>query len=206
MRRKRPLDRKAGAVVRDASLIVIASEDTCAVKQYFDFFRSTRVQFRVLETADGKSAPSHILTRLDAFIDEYQIGEGDELWFVCDCDHWISSGHIHNLTSVLMQCRQKNIKTALSNPSFELWLLLHFAEFPQVDPLNQRSLIEQIRRAVGGYNKTRVDLLPLTNENVRKAVNRAKANRSTTPIPQHPATDIFRIIEDLLQRNIISID
>lgn len=52
MRKKRPLDRKV-KVVRDASLVVIASEDRYAVRQYFDFFESTRMQLRVLETRDG---------------------------------------------------------------------------------------------------------------------------------------------------------
>ena len=64
MRKKRPLDRSTD-VVRDANLIVIASEDKYAVRQYFDFFRSTRIQFKVLETDDGKSAPEHVMARLD---------------------------------------------------------------------------------------------------------------------------------------------
>jgi hypothetical protein len=62
MRKKRPLDRKAKPV-RDASLVVIASEDRYAVRQYFDFFESTRIQFRVLETLDGKSAAAHCRSR-----------------------------------------------------------------------------------------------------------------------------------------------
>jgi hypothetical protein len=38
-------------------LVVIASEDRYAVRQYFDFFESSRIQFRVLETQNGKSSP-----------------------------------------------------------------------------------------------------------------------------------------------------
>ena len=76
MRKKRPLDRKAKPV-RDAGLAVIASEDRYAVRQYFDFFESTRIQFRVLETLDGKSAPEHVLNRINEYIEEFEIGEGD---------------------------------------------------------------------------------------------------------------------------------
>ncbi len=86
MRKKRPLDRST-SVVRDASLIVIASEDKYAVRQYFEFFRSTKIQFKVLETQDGKSAPEHVLTRLDEYMKEFDIGDGDEFWLVSDCDH-----------------------------------------------------------------------------------------------------------------------
>ena len=67
MRKKRPLDREAKPV-RDASLVVIASEDRYAVRQYFDFFESTRIQFRVLETRDGKSAPEYVLERISEYL------------------------------------------------------------------------------------------------------------------------------------------
>src|SRR3954465_14530523 len=99
MRRKRPLDRKAKPV-RDASLVVIASEDRYAVGQYFDFFKSTRIQFRVLETQDGKSAPAHVLHRISEYMREFDIGEGDAFCVVCDCDHWVEPNHIKNLTYV----------------------------------------------------------------------------------------------------------
>jgi len=47
MRKNHPLQWVDG-VHRDAILIVIASEDRYAVKQYFDLFQSTQIQFRVL--------------------------------------------------------------------------------------------------------------------------------------------------------------
>src|SRR5262249_48220782 len=144
MRKKRPLDRST-SVVRDANLIVIASEDTYAVRQYFDFFRSTRIQFKVLETEEGKSAPEHVLARVDEYMSEYEIGEGDEFWLVLDCDHWINSGHIKNLTRVMQECRKKGIQIALSHPCFELWLLLHFAEFPTENKLTRAQVEKRIR-------------------------------------------------------------
>ncbi len=105
MRKKRPLDREVKHV-RDASLVVIASEDKYAVRQYFDFFESTRIQFRVLETPDGKSAPEHVLERIKEYINDFEIGEGDTFWVVCDSDHWVEPNHIQNLTLVLRECRK----------------------------------------------------------------------------------------------------
>ena len=148
MRKKRPLKRVDG-VHRDANLVVIASEDRYAVKQYFDLFKSTQIQFRVLETEDGKSSPEQVMTRLDQFMRDYDFGEGDQFWFVSDTDHWVESNHIQNLVEVVRQCRQKGIQVALSNPCFELWLLLHFADFPSGDRLLCSQLAEQIRIAVG---------------------------------------------------------
>jgi hypothetical protein len=53
-RKSRPLDRTTG-LVRDSSIVVIACEDTHAVKQYFAKFRTRRVQFKVLPTEEGYS-------------------------------------------------------------------------------------------------------------------------------------------------------
>lgn len=205
MRKKRPLDRSVN-VVRDANLVVIASEDKYAVRQYFDFFRSTRIQFKILETKDGMSAPQHVLARLDEYIKEYEIGEGDEFWLVCDCDHWITGGHIKNLARVIQECRQKRIRVSLSNPCFELWLLLHFAAFPTENKLSRAQLEKRIRDAVGYYDKTKVYKLPVDNDRVKAAVERSKANQfASSEIPERPQTDVHLIIEELVARGIISV-
>jgi hypothetical protein len=205
MRRKRPLDRKA-MPVRDASLVVIASEDTYAVRQYFDFFESTRIQFRVLETEDGKSAPEHVLKRLNEYIEEFEIGEGDTLWVVCDCDHWVEPNHIQNLTHVLQQCRQKDIQVALSNPCFELWLLLHFAEFPTEDTLTCNEVTLRLRTAAGGYDKTKVYNLQIDDKKVLAAVNRAADKHpALEEIPKKLQTAVHLIIHSLVTKRIISV-
>jgi len=148
MRKKRPLERTPG-MLRDTTLIIIASEDRYAVKQYFEMFRSNRIKIRVLGTEDNNSSPSHVMARLEKYMKEYHFGEGDIFWLVCDTDHWIEPNHISNLTKVLQLCNQKGIKVALSNPCFDLWLLLHFAEFPQDDELNCNEVGNKIREAVG---------------------------------------------------------
>jgi hypothetical protein len=206
MRKKnRPLDRSAN-VVRDANLIVIASEDKYAVGQYFDFFRSTKIQFKYLETEDGKSAPEHVLDRLDEYKKEFEVGEGDQFWLVCDCDHWIKSGHIKNLAGVMRECRQKGIQVALSNPCFELWLLLHFADFPKEDKLTCKEVEKLLRQTVGTYDKTKVYNLPIDTEGVASAVNRSAKNQpATSEIPDRPQTSVHRIIQEWFERGIISV-
>ncbi len=209
MRKKRPLDRFAN-VVRDANLIVIASEDRYAVRQYFDFFESTRIQFKVLETQDGECPAPRARTKgaisCDEYMKEYEIGAGDEFWLVCDCDHWINSGHIKNLTRVLQECRQKGIQIALSNPCFELWLLLHFAEFPKGTSLTRVQIEKRIRAAVGPYDKTKVYKLPIDNDRVKAAVERSKANQpASIAIPEIPSTGLHLIIEDLVVQGVISV-
>jgi len=205
MRKKRPLDREA-KFVRDASLVVIASEDRYAVRQYFDFFESTRIQFRVLETPDGKSAPEHVLERISEYLKNFAIGEGDTFWIVCDCDHWVEPNHIQNLTHVLRECRKKRVKVALSNPCFDLWLLLHFAEFPTESMLTCKEIADRLRTAAGRYDKTRVYNLPIDNEKVSHAVKRASDKHpSLEEIPKEIQTAVHLIIRSLVAKRIISV-
>lgn len=204
MRKPRPLQRTEGTK-RDATLVVIASEDRYAVKQYFEFFRSSRVQFKVLETEDTRSSPNHVMDRLVAYMEEFDFGEGDQFWLVCDTDHWIDSGHIQNLRDVIRRCSQKGIRVALNNPCFELWLLLHFEEFPN-DPITSCSdVTELLRKSVGGYDKKKVYRLPITSDLVARAITRARSSCDLSfQIPSTPQTSVFCIIDDFSARGIVT--
>jgi hypothetical protein len=204
MRKKRPLDREASHV-RDASLVVIASEDRYAVRQYFDFFESTRIQFHVLETLDGKSSPKHVLERVSDYIKAFEIGEGDTFWVVCDCDHWAEPNHIQNLAHLRRECRKKHIDVALSNPCFDLWLLLHFADFPEENMLTCDAVADRLRTAAGGYDKTKVYNLQIDNDKVLDAVKRAGDHLSEMEIPNRLQTAVHLIVRSLIRRGIISV-
>lgn len=205
MRKRRPISREIGTP-RDTGLIVIASEDRYAVRQYFEMFETTRIQFHFLETTDGKSAPQHVMARLDEYLEEYDIGEEDHLWFVGDTDHWTDAGHIANLKSVVQQCKQKGIGVALSNPCFDLWLLLHFSDAPSSVPLKCDEIGELIRRSTGSFNKRRVYDLDISNAAVLTAIDRADAIRQTYEvIPSKLGTNVDQIVRELYQRRMISI-
>jgi hypothetical protein len=208
-RKPRPLDRDGG-VVRDATLIVIASEDQHAVKDYLDKFRARRVQFRVLPTVDGQSSPKHLLDRLDEDRRTVDYGEGDEFWISLDGDRWLRPDRIAMLTNLVQVCRQKQYRLALCNPCFELWLLLHFADPVGIDSRQCASAIEALRLAAGGYQKNRVANLELTVEMVHAAIDRAgqletDEGSAEEELPRHPVARFYRIIESLRQREAIDL-
>jgi hypothetical protein len=101
---------------------------------------------------------------------------------------------------------------ALSRPCFEFWLLLHFTAQPLVSdstagkiPLTQPTCFQietRLREVVGTYNKRRVDLLPLTEERVRAAIERARSEWDAPDgdIPDHPATAVHRILDEIERR------
>jgi len=200
-RRQRPLIRDSDTE-RDASLIVIASEDTYAVKRYFDRFQPRRVQFRFLPTEEGRSSPQAIVARLDAYRAEFEIGDDDELWYCGDIDHWAAGNHLPNLNVVLSHCHSQRYLVALSNPCFELWLLLHFEESPGA-ALNCNEVCERLRAVAGGYSKTNGCVANITEAHVQQAITRAKPSKIAPSLPNNPATQVYLIVKSMAARQMI---
>ena len=153
-RRQRPIPRDAGKL-RDTRLFVLATEDTYAPKQYFSFFRHPRIHVKVLETTDGISNPGAIVNRLISYAEEYQVGGDDQLWVLLDTDHWISGSHKAGLIKAIKAASERGYRVAMSNPCFDLWLLLHHediargANFPNCNVVGER-----IKALKGEFNKT----------------------------------------------------
>lgn len=61
----------------------------------------------------------------------------DEYWLICDRDD--GSFTIQQYDEVLKKCEQENIHFIVSNPAFQLWLLLHFTDDLSAFQLNQYS-------------------------------------------------------------------
>ena len=123
---RRPFARPAS--YRDATLIVVACEGACDEPAYFEAMRlrlgSQRLRVEVLRREEaGNSAPEHVLRMLDGYAKEYDIDADDQLWLVVDRD--AHSWKAKQLAEVCKTCLQKRYRTAVSNPSFEVWLLLH---------------------------------------------------------------------------------
>ena len=199
-RKKRPLDRRIEHE-RDTSLVIIATEGEKTEKQYFEsnLFRSTRVQVQVRETKDGKLAPKHVIDRLEEYASKYQLDEGDQLWLVFDCDQWPKK----QLDEVYRQAQQKlsgkAIQLAVSNPSFELWLYLHHADWTG-SSATPKEIESALREILGGYNKTR--LKPEDYEgHVDIAIERAEGldTQRTGRWPKNPGTHVYRLVRAIQQ-------
>lgn len=155
MRFRRPFERPVGKL-RDARLIVVATEDTKAAKAYFDamaspnYYQSSKIRVEVLRREDTASAPERILDQLNEWLDEYQIEEDDELWLVIDVDRWGDK----KLNQIAKECFQKNIYLAVSNPAIELWFLLHLTDLTQY---NESTLIELKQNAKVSATRTRLE-------------------------------------------------
>jgi hypothetical protein len=192
--RTKLLSRETNA--RDAWLCIIATEGARTEKQYFAMFQNERVRVEVLATdADNKSSPQHVLNRIALFKEQYDFGEKDQLWLMIDRDRW----PIENLKDVCRGAREESIGLAISNPCFEVWLLLHHRDM-EVEELNCKAVEAQLRDQLGGYKKTNLnaDLFrPYISEAVRRAKDLDTDTASHWPVV--PGTRVYKVVQNFPQ-------
>ncbi len=183
--------------VRDARIFVIAVEGEKTEAQYFSLFKSSRLHVEVLPAGpEGLSAPKQVLERLVTFEEQFDLGAEDERWLVIDVDR--QRGQF--LDEVTRVAQESGYSLAVSNPCFEVWLLLHFQEAAPTGT-NCDAVIGRLRSHAGGYNKSRIRLDFYTANAVRSAIERARLLEEgrTERWPKCPGTHVFKVVERLLQ-------
>lgn len=183
--------------VNDAKLFIIAVEGQKTEKQYFSLFESKRIRVEVLPAGpEGHSAPQHVLERLVKFEAQFDLGEEDERWLIWDVDR----NRVEALENYTQIARESGYRLGISNPCFELWLRLHFAEVDPSDTDCQR-LKARLKQELGSYNWSNLDLSLYTAENVTRAIARAKTleGERDTRWPSFPGTHVYKVVEKLLR-------
>jgi hypothetical protein len=187
----RPLNRDA-ARLRDDRLFLVACDDTFAPKQYFEFFRLTRIKIHVVPTTDGTSVASHVLERLLQFDHE----PDDELWMLLDTDHCTQGTHLQGFTDALRDARRAGVNVALSKPCFELWLLLHKIDDASVGgPANCGEVEKMLREVLGEYRKNRLKAAHYPLASVAEACMRAERLDASVPGRDIPAGNTTRVYQ-----------
>lgn len=201
---------RAERVLRDDRVFIVASEDSYAPEQYFDTLGLSRVKVIVLSTPveTCTSAPKHVVERLkDAYTEvrrRGQIQDGDEFWVMIDTDHHVSGSHLGGTLAAIKEARQSGFELAVSNPCFELWLLLHHVDLPR-DTVFEKSadVATRLRTELGSYNKTAIKDGRFPLSSVPNAIRRARELESKPDDPEGhwPAstgTRVYRLMERVL--------
>lgn len=125
---------------------------------------------------------------------------GDRVWVVCDGDEHRKADPAAWKRAVAMAA-ERDIHLAISNPSFELWYLLHFQE--QHAALNAHDAARCVAQHVPKYTKALglfpQPLLPLTAAAVARAraLDQA-ARREGEGFEANPRTGVYHLVADLL--------
>src|SRR5262249_27212226 len=120
----------------------------------------------------------------------------DEVWCVYDVD-----SH-PKLADAFQQARDNGIELAISNPCFELWLLLHFRE--QTAHIERHKVGAMLRTHLRGYKK-RADFNKL-KEGYADAVNREKGLTSRCEqngaAGANPSTGVYKLTERIFELSV----
>ncbi len=219
MRSRNSLMRERREAFRDARLIVIASEGKDTERIYFKAlakeYTNPRVHVHILERSEDEqnnSSPEHVLKQLNDYKSQYELEADDELWLVVDKDRWTEA----MLSRVATECSQEvAMHMALSNPCFELWLLLHLEDAASLTPEEHVRWMENLRKSrnadpylktrlrqkIGSYHESSYDVLTLI-VHVEEAIERAKAldKNPTDRWPQTLGTRVYLLAESIMNR------
>ena len=130
--------------------------------------------------------------------EKLNIRSGDRIWCVFDVNS--HSNHILQMASQLAD--KFEIPIALSNPCFELWLILHY--FFHSYAITHDEAPEKLAEYIPGYEKN-MDIFYLVEDLVNDAIANARRLNSThnqdgTDLfsrESNPSSQVYRLVEEI---------
>lgn len=119
----------------------------------------------------------------------------DEIWCVFDTDEH------ENLPQAIEEARRSGVKVAVSNPCFELWLVLHrreqtaYIDRRDVQRLSNELGLSDDKRIPNAARNTLVEAFPTAKERAQALDRRHAGNDS--PARENPSTDVWRLVDQL---------
>ncbi|MFN8256410.1 MAG: RloB family protein [Bacteroidales bacterium] len=217
---------RPGGFLQAEKLYILAFEGEKSEYKYFNDFRESKYfnDSGLIETISLKrpkkrgSDPLSVKKLLKEAKESYPFKKNDEFWLIIDRDHW---ENIHNVNFVELaeDCkREKNFYLALSNPCFEIWLLLHLTDISAFSLEDQKKIFlnEKISSSknyidgvlgdlIGrGYNKIPNPKVFLPH--IYKAIARAKLiDKKNSDYPKTLGTYVYKLVEKLVKINPIAL-
>jgi len=146
---------------------------------YFSGLR--RVRRALIEVKHKTDSPRNLVRYANKIFNE---AEYDAVWCVVDVDDF-------DIEAAKTLAQTNLVELAVSEPCFELWLLLHFADH-NAYVANYKAARPLLAKHVPGYDK-KLDFGRF-DAGVEAAIARAKKLG-----PGNPSTDVWRLVEVLLQ-------
>lgn len=188
-------------------IIYLVLEGEQTEKKYFDHFRRRHCNVQVITMPSDFKAADDLTGKVHRTLGDspYYPDEGDEIWCVFDRDD--------NTDAMLLKAEKNAAESgysiAFSNPCFELWYLLHFAD--RVTPIDLSKDVVKLldnKDRIPGYSKN-IDYYEQLLPHRDKAI--ARAERLLKRLDQdhikllsresNPVTNISELVRFLEQRS-----
>ncbi|MFT4928668.1 MAG: hypothetical protein ACI8WB_004788 [Phenylobacterium sp.] len=184
-----------------------------AIKRKLNEYIPALLEVDVVPKEDNNSSPQDVLNNLERHIlDKYDYNRDyDQMWIVCDREK--KEHRKAHLIDIIPICEEKNYSLAVTNPTFEFWLLLHAVDIESYDKQqlfdNQWVTEKKKRRYIdkelsevlaNGFNKKtgKFNTELVTIENIKRALEQEKyfANKRDDILDQLGSNvgDLIRVI------------
>lgn len=199
--------------------ILIALEDEKSSRFYFDaikkFLRNSRMI--VLAEHEGSDPDSVVSSAKRRFDQQERAAETDlysaafdrkNVWIVFDTEGPQNDQRRQVAKKALDRLHSLNFRSAISNPSFEFWLLLHFEYFVGVLQDGKavckrlEKHLKDFKKGVGCFEMTREKLATAVENSKRIFKERGDDGLSSCEV--HPSTEIHNIVIELIPELVIS--
>lgn len=170
-------------------------------KHFIAYFGISEARVQVIKRDSSHSDPQAVLDFVNEFKlkikkNERDISQNYEYWLVLDTDRWGA-----NLTMAIKDASNRKYELAVSNPCFEIWLLLHYRDANYVTGnANNLNTKGNINTNISGFNltgKNEIDFFPKTPD----AVQNAKGLDIQPQLRQfsYIGTRVYKLVELLLE-------
>lgn len=203
MGRIKEMERRGSGNRKRNPVVYLICEGSETEIRYFKKFRSRECRIDIVPIPSQYKSADKLVQKARATIgtSPYYPDEGDIIWCVFDCDDNTNQ----MLTKAKQSAMKEGYKLAYSNPSFEVWFLLHFNN--QIAPvenceaaislLKQKGRLEQFEKNKNVYDQ----LKPLQAIAIERATCRVSAleNEHTEIISRqsNPVTTVAELVEYL---------
>lgn len=214
-----PLIREGGFKEAE-KLFVLSYEGKVSEKKYFEDFRKSELFndsglieiISLKRPSDKGSDPINVKKLLQKAKSEFRFKKTDEFWLIIDRDDW-ESIHNHNFDNLVQDCKnENNFFLAMSNPCFEIWLILHLKDINEFSEEEKKKILENnkinssknyidkvLEEIQGrGYNKRPNPkiFLPVTKTAIKRA---KKLDANKDDYPKNLGSHIYKLIEKLIK-------
>lgn len=207
MARKQEAGRPSGRRKRNPIVYIICEGEKTEIR-YFESYR-TRYSMIAIEPLPSKyQAAKALVEHAQSKVSQlgYNKRDGDEIWCVFDRDNNTDA----DLQTAEHTAEKLGYRIAYSNPSFELWFLLHFID--QRSMLADSDAVERLldaQQCLPGYDKRKdysAQLLPYRTDAIKRAQRRldelAAENQKLIRRGGNPYTTVNELVQYLLERSI----
>ncbi len=225
--------------LKNSKIIFISCEGCVTEEEYFrcvqKLYNSVKTRIQIISVIEdvistppkkrtseqiqlaSKNRPLQLVRRIDQFKEkeddmyQFALHPDDEFWVIADVDDHKSDLWIDEWNEALRDCREKSYGIAISNPSFEIWLLLHHDDVNDEDikyavtPSHSYEKTNHFRcrlRKLGVplRDKKHIRDSHYTMHKIEEAIRRAKAlhiNDSDVDV-NYFATTVYKILEIII--------